>query len=67
MKLLCMMSGILFLQETFEKAIRRARELHNVSTAPPSVLPEYKLWEEHWCRYVCVCVCVCVCMCGIII
>ena len=32
------------------QAIKRARDLHNVSVAPPTVLPEYKLWEEHWCR-----------------
>ena len=37
-------------QEAYESAIQRARELHNVSSAPPTVLPEYKLWEEHWCR-----------------
>ena len=35
---------------SFFQAIKRARELHNMSAAPPSVLPEYKLWEEHWCR-----------------
>ena len=22
----------------------------NVSVAPPTVLPEYKLWEDHWCH-----------------
>ena len=32
------------------QAIKRARELHNMAAAPPTVLPEYKLWEEHWCR-----------------
>lgn len=21
-----------------------------MAAAPPTVLPEYKLWEEHWCR-----------------
>ena len=37
-------------QESYESVIGRARDLHNISTAPPSVLPEYKLWEDHWCR-----------------
>ena len=29
----------------------KARDLHNIGPAPPSVIPEYKLWEEHWCKY----------------
>ncbi|XP_019851030.1 PREDICTED: transformation/transcription domain-associated protein [Amphimedon queenslandica] len=37
-------------QEHYEKAMSRARELHNVGPAPPSMIPEYKLWEEHWCK-----------------
>ena len=32
------------------QVIKQARDLHNVSSAPPTILPEYKLWEEHWCR-----------------
>ena len=34
----------------YEKAIKRARELHNTAAAPPTMILEYKLWEEHWCR-----------------
>lgn len=37
-------------QECYETAMKKARDLHNVGPAPPSVIPEYKLWEEHWCR-----------------
>ncbi|XP_064401908.1 transformation/transcription domain-associated protein-like isoform X2 [Halichondria panicea] len=37
-------------QETYEQVIKQARELHNSAPAPPSILPEYKVWEEHWCR-----------------
>lgn len=37
-------------QENYEKAMSKARELHNVGPAPPSMIPEYKLWEEHWCK-----------------
>ena len=37
-------------QETYESVIQKARDYHNVSSAPPSVFPEYKLWEDHWCR-----------------
>ena len=32
------------------QAIKRARELHNMAAAPPTIFPEYKLWEEHWSR-----------------
>ncbi|KAL5497639.1 hypothetical protein EMCRGX_G014148 [Ephydatia muelleri] len=34
----------------YEKAIKRAREMHNIAAAPPTMILEYKLWEEHWCR-----------------
>lgn len=37
-------------QESYERAIQRARDYHSIAPAPPSILPEYKLWEEHWCR-----------------
>lgn len=37
-------------QESYEEGMNKARELHNIGPAPPSVVPEYKLWEEHWCR-----------------
>ena len=39
-------------QESYEQVMKKARELHNVGPAPSSVIPEYKLWEEHWCKYV---------------
>ena len=39
-------------QESYEKAMKRARDYHNIGPAPPSVVTEYKLWEEHWCRYI---------------
>uniref|UniRef100_A0A671N987 Transformation/transcription domain-associated protein-like n=1 Tax=Sinocyclocheilus anshuiensis TaxID=1608454 RepID=A0A671N987_9TELE len=34
-------------QETFEKAMEKARKEHNVS---PAIFPEYQLWEDHWIR-----------------
>ena len=37
-------------QEAYEGVIKQARELHNMAAAPPTILSEYKLWEEHWCR-----------------
>ena len=39
-------------QESYEQAMKRARDLHNVGPAPFSIIPEYKLWEDHWCKYV---------------
>ena len=38
-------------QESYEQAMKRARDLHNVGPAPFSIIPEYKLWEDHWCKY----------------
>uniref|UniRef100_A0A672Q252 Transformation/transcription domain-associated protein-like n=1 Tax=Sinocyclocheilus grahami TaxID=75366 RepID=A0A672Q252_SINGR len=32
-------------QETYEKAMEKARKEHNVS---PAIFPEYQLWEDHW-------------------
>lgn len=32
----------------YENVISRAREMHNYAPAPPSMLSEYKLWEQHW-------------------
>ena len=37
-------------QSSYEKGMAKARDLHNIGPAPPSVIPEYKLWEEHWCK-----------------
>ena len=39
-------------QDCYEQAMKRGRELHNIGPAPPSIIPEYKLWEEHWCKWV---------------
>lgn len=33
---------------TYESVINRAREMHNYAPAPPAVISEYKLWEQHW-------------------
>lgn len=41
-----------FAQESYEKGMKQARELHNIGPAPPSVVTEYKLWEEHWSRLI---------------
>uniref|UniRef100_A0A8D0CJ78 Transformation/transcription domain-associated protein n=1 Tax=Scleropages formosus TaxID=113540 RepID=A0A8D0CJ78_SCLFO len=37
-------------QETYEKAMEKARKEHERNNAPPAVLPEYQLWEDHWIR-----------------
>lgn len=29
----------------------KARQEHNTAPTQPSILPEYRLWEEHWIRY----------------
>ncbi|XP_065098611.1 transformation/transcription domain-associated protein isoform X5 [Paramisgurnus dabryanus] len=34
-------------QETYEKAMEKARKEHNAS---PAIFPEYQLWEDHWIR-----------------
>ena len=39
-------------QDSYEQAMKRGRDLHNIGPAPPSIIPEYKLWEEHWCKWV---------------
>lgn len=38
--------------KSYEMAMNKARQDHNSGPASPSVLPEYKLWEEHWIRYI---------------
>ena len=40
-------------QQSYEMAMNKARQDHNAGPASPSVLPEYKLWEDKWIRYVC--------------
>ncbi|KAL3832377.1 hypothetical protein ACJMK2_024027 [Sinanodonta woodiana] len=37
-------------QNSFEQAMTKARQDHNSGPASPSVIPEYRLWEEHWIR-----------------
>ncbi|XP_041366452.1 transformation/transcription domain-associated protein-like [Gigantopelta aegis] len=37
-------------QNAYEMALTKARQDHNTSPASPSVLPEYRLWEDHWIR-----------------
>uniref|UniRef100_A0AAY5KGU4 Transformation/transcription domain-associated protein n=1 Tax=Esox lucius TaxID=8010 RepID=A0AAY5KGU4_ESOLU len=37
-------------QESYEKAMEKARKEQERSNASPAVLPEYQLWEDHWIR-----------------
>ena len=37
-------------QQSFEQAMNKARQDDNAGPASPTVLPEYKLWEDHWIR-----------------
>lgn len=37
-------------QVTFESVMGKARLEHNTAPASPSVIPEYRLWEDHWIR-----------------
>ncbi|XP_060086157.1 transformation/transcription domain-associated protein-like [Ylistrum balloti] len=37
-------------QTSYEQAMSKARSDHNSGPASPSVLPEYRLWEERWIR-----------------
>ncbi|KAM4631836.1 transformation/transcription domain-associated protein isoform 1-T1 [Discoglossus pictus] len=37
-------------QETYEKAMDKAKKEHERSNASPAVFPEYQLWEDHWIR-----------------
>ncbi|KAM5151825.1 transformation/transcription domain-associated protein [Mantella aurantiaca] len=37
-------------QETYEKAMEKAKKEHERSNASPAVFPEYQLWEDHWIR-----------------
>ena len=33
---------------TYEGVVNRAKAMHNYAPAPPTVISEYKLWEQHW-------------------
>ncbi|KAI0213609.1 Transformation/transcription domain-associated protein [Lamellibrachia satsuma] len=37
-------------QQSYEQAMGKARQDHNSGPASLSILPEYKLWEDHWIR-----------------
>uniref|UniRef100_H2ZTG6 Transformation/transcription domain associated protein n=1 Tax=Latimeria chalumnae TaxID=7897 RepID=H2ZTG6_LATCH len=37
-------------QETYEKAMEKARKEHERNNASPAIFPEYQLWEDHWIR-----------------
>ena len=32
------------------QAMAKARQDHNTAPASPNVIPEYRVWEEHWIR-----------------
>ncbi|XP_035853194.1 transformation/transcription domain-associated protein isoform X2 [Sander lucioperca] len=37
-------------QESYEKAMEKARREHERSNVSPAIFPEYQLWEDHWIR-----------------
>ncbi|XP_065923524.1 transformation/transcription domain-associated protein isoform X7 [Magallana gigas] len=37
-------------QTAYEQCMTKARQDHNATSAQPTVLPEYRLWEDHWIR-----------------
>ncbi|XP_028844478.1 transformation/transcription domain-associated protein isoform X1 [Denticeps clupeoides] len=37
-------------QETYEKAMEKARKEHERGSVSPAIFPEYQLWEDHWIR-----------------
>ncbi|XP_015681343.1 transformation/transcription domain-associated protein, partial [Protobothrops mucrosquamatus] len=37
-------------QETYEKAMEKAKKEHERNNASPAIFPEYQLWEDHWIR-----------------
>lgn len=37
-------------QESYEKAMEKARKEHERSNVSPAIFPEYQLWEDHWIR-----------------
>ena len=38
-------------QESYEKAMEKARKEHERSNVSPAIFPEYQLWEDHWIRW----------------
>uniref|UniRef100_A0A8B9KAA6 Transformation/transcription domain-associated protein n=1 Tax=Astyanax mexicanus TaxID=7994 RepID=A0A8B9KAA6_ASTMX len=37
-------------QESYEKAMEKARKEHERTNTSPAIFPEYQLWEDHWIR-----------------
>ncbi|KAK3559009.1 hypothetical protein QTP86_000016 [Hemibagrus guttatus] len=37
-------------QESYEKAMEKARKEHERTNTSPAIFPEYQLWEDHWLR-----------------
>ncbi|XP_054624115.1 transformation/transcription domain-associated protein isoform X1 [Dunckerocampus dactyliophorus] len=37
-------------QESYEKAMEKARKEHERNSVSPAIFPEYQLWEDHWIR-----------------
>ncbi|KAJ8413683.1 hypothetical protein AAFF_G00081900 [Aldrovandia affinis] len=37
-------------QESYEKAMEKARKEHERNNSSPAIFPEYQLWEDHWIR-----------------
>ncbi|XP_061666078.1 transformation/transcription domain-associated protein [Syngnathoides biaculeatus] len=37
-------------QESYEKAMEKARKEHERGNVSPAIFPEYQLWEDHWIR-----------------
>ncbi|XP_034049033.1 transformation/transcription domain-associated protein isoform X2 [Thalassophryne amazonica] len=37
-------------QESYEKAMEKARKEHERTNVSPAIFPEYQLWEDHWIR-----------------
>uniref|UniRef100_A0A7N5ZVI2 Transformation/transcription domain-associated protein n=1 Tax=Anabas testudineus TaxID=64144 RepID=A0A7N5ZVI2_ANATE len=37
-------------QESYEKAMEKARKEHERNNVSPAIFPEYQLWEDHWIR-----------------
>ncbi|KAK5880957.1 hypothetical protein CesoFtcFv8_021811 [Champsocephalus esox] len=37
-------------QESYEKAMEKARKDHERTNVSPAIFPEYQLWEDHWIR-----------------
>ncbi|XP_060795706.1 transformation/transcription domain-associated protein isoform X2 [Neoarius graeffei] len=37
-------------QESYERAMEKARKEHERTNTSPAIFPEYQLWEDHWIR-----------------